>query len=57
MSDGDLVSVVIPAHNAAATIGETLLSVRSQTYRMLEILVIDDGSTDGPPISSAPTRH
>ena len=47
MSDGDLVSVVIPAHNAAATIGETLLSVRSQTHRMLEILVIDDGSTDG----------
>jgi glycosyltransferase involved in cell wall biosynthesis len=47
MSDADLVSVVIPAHNAIATIGETLLSVRSQTHRMLEILVIDDGSTDG----------
>jgi glycosyltransferase involved in cell wall biosynthesis len=47
MSDGDLVSVVIPAYDASATIGETLLSVRSQTYRMLEILVIDDGSTDG----------
>jgi glycosyltransferase involved in cell wall biosynthesis len=47
MSNADLVSVVIPAHNAAATIGETLLSVRSQTHRMLEILVIDDGSTDG----------
>src|SRR5262245_4502278 len=47
MGDVDLVSVVIPAHNAAATIGETLLSVRSQTHRMLEILVIDDGSTDG----------
>ena len=47
MSDADLVSVVIPAHNAAATIRETLLSVRSQTHRMLEILVIDDGSTDG----------
>ena len=46
MSDADLVSVVIPAHNAAATVGETLLSVRSQTHRMLEILVIDDGSTD-----------
>jgi glycosyltransferase involved in cell wall biosynthesis len=47
MSDADLVSVVIPAHNAAATVGETLLSVRSQTHRKLEIFVIDDGSTDG----------
>jgi glycosyltransferase involved in cell wall biosynthesis len=47
MSRTDLVSVVIPAYNAAATIGETLRSVRSQTHRMLEILVIDDGSSDG----------
>jgi glycosyltransferase involved in cell wall biosynthesis len=47
LSDADLVSVVIPAYNAATTIGETLLSVRSQTHRMLEILVIDDGSIDG----------
>lgn len=47
MSAADSVSVVIPAYNAAATIGETLRSVRSQTHRRLEILVIDDGSTDG----------
>lgn len=46
MSDSALVSVIIPAYNAARTIGETLLSVRSQTHRRLEILVIDDGSTD-----------
>jgi glycosyltransferase involved in cell wall biosynthesis len=40
------VTVAIPAYNAAATLDETLLSVRRQSYPELEILVIDDGSTD-----------
>lgn len=38
--------MVIPAHNAAPFIGELLSSVLNQTYRQLEILVFDDGSTD-----------
>jgi glycosyltransferase involved in cell wall biosynthesis len=42
----DRVTVAIPAYNAAATLDETLLSVRRQSYPELEILVIDDGSTD-----------
>lgn len=41
-----LVTVVIPAFNASATIGETVASVCSQTYEHIEILVIDDGSED-----------
>ena len=44
--DGELVSVVIPAYNAEGTIDETLASVREQTHRALEILVVDDGSSD-----------
>ncbi len=41
-----LVSVVIPAFNAEVTIDDTLTSVRNQTHRHLEIIVVDDGSTD-----------
>ncbi len=40
------VSVVIPAYNAEATIGATIQSVLCQTFDDLEIIVVDDGSSD-----------
>lgn len=42
----NLVTVIIPAYQAAATIAETLDSVMGQTYPHIEMIVIDDGSTD-----------
>lgn len=42
-----LVSIIIPCWNAAQYIGEAIASALAQTYPNIEVIVIDDGSTDG----------
>jgi glycosyltransferase involved in cell wall biosynthesis len=46
VADRPLVSVVVPAYNAAWSLDETLASICAQTYSNIEVLVVDDGSTD-----------
>jgi hypothetical protein len=46
VADAPLISVVVPAYDAAATLGATLASILDQTHADLEVLVVDDGSTD-----------
>lgn len=41
-----LVTVIVPAFNAEKTIERCLCSIRNQSYPELEVLVVDDGSTD-----------
>jgi glycosyltransferase involved in cell wall biosynthesis len=45
-SDRPYISVIVPAYNAAAFLGEAIQSIQQQGYEFLEIIVIDDGSTD-----------
>ena len=41
-----LISVIIPVYNEGKVVGECLKSLDGQSYRPIEIIVVDDGSTD-----------
>lgn len=44
------VSIIIPVYNAGRYIGETLRSVRAQTFLDYEVLIVDDNSSDESPV-------
>lgn len=46
MNDKSLVSIIIPSFNHQAYIGQAINSVIAQTYQNIELIVIDDGSSD-----------
>src|SRR5687768_455415 len=41
------ISVVVPSYNRADLIAKTIISLQKQTYSNYEIIIVDDGSTDG----------
>ena len=43
-----MISVIIPVYNQAEKLKQTLISLNKQTYRDLEIIIVNDGSTDNP---------
>ena len=46
VTEKELVSIIIPTHNRADLICETLDSIKNQTYKSIEIVVVDDHSED-----------
>ncbi len=42
-----LVSILIPVYNRVSLVGETIESARNQTYQNIEIIIVDNCSTDG----------
>lgn len=47
MTDNPLITVIIPVYNIMEYLPRCVHSVTAQTYRRLEIILVDDGSTDG----------
>jgi glycosyltransferase involved in cell wall biosynthesis len=45
--EGELISVVLPTYNRAGTLPRAIASILAQTWRNFELIVVDDGSSDG----------
>ena len=57
MEQEPLVSIIIPVYKVEKFLDECVKSVVAQTYRNLEILLVDDGSPDNcPAMCDAPTK-
>ena len=46
MKNDSLVSVIVPVYNVEAYLNRCVNSIINQTYKNIEIILIDDGSTD-----------
>lgn len=47
MPEDPLITIILPTWNRKAFLGEAITSIRQQTYRNWELVVVDDGSSDG----------
>ena len=43
----DLISIIVPVYNIASYLGKCVESLLAQTFENIEIILVDDGSTDG----------
>ena len=41
-----LISVIVPVYNVAQYLEKSIASIQQQTYKNLEIILVDDGATD-----------
>ena len=46
-NEKEMISVIMPVYNAENTVGKTISSILCQSYRNFELIIVDDGSTDG----------